>query len=299
MHLGRAGHVFFPRQTRRQLERLACRTPASVDWDLTHWSQRSLAQAAAEQDLVAYISPHTVGTILHDADLPIHQWRWWKTTIWDEEAVNRALKILWYYERIDSLWQSGEVLLAVDEAPNLQVLERAHPTQLVRPDQPERQEFTYRRHGTINLLAGLTLHTGHMWSECLVRNDGAHFRPALMHCLHPYGWAKRLHVILDNGSSHISGDTAAFFHSLSPRVHILLTPPNASWLNQAEALLEAFSERYLVRGSWANRPAMLEHITNSTAEYNQCFAHPFNWQWSCHDFRYWLNNTPGLIRCRT
>ena len=295
----RGDHAFFPRQTRRQIERLACRTPTSVDRELTHWSQRSLAQTAVDRELVEYIAPVTIGQILHEAGLPIHQWRWWKTTIWDEEAVNRAIQILWYYERIDSLWQRGEVVLALDEAPNLQVLERAHPTQRMRPGQPERQEFTYRRHGTVNLLAGLTLPTGHMWSESLDKNDGEHFRPALTRCLHPYGWAKRLHVILDNGSSHISGDTLAFFQSLAPRVHILLTPPNASWLNQAEALLEAFSERYLVRGSWADRPAMLEHIANSTAEYNQRFAHPFDWQWTCHDFWYWLNNTPGLIRCKT
>jgi len=37
---------------------------------------------------------------LRQADLQLHGFRWWKTTIWDEEAVERALKILWYYERI-------------------------------------------------------------------------------------------------------------------------------------------------------------------------------------------------------
>jgi hypothetical protein len=58
--------ALFPQQTRRQIERLACRTPASVEWDLTHWSLWSLAQAAAEQDLVERISPVRVGQILHD-----------------------------------------------------------------------------------------------------------------------------------------------------------------------------------------------------------------------------------------
>jgi len=192
---GQADHAFFSRRTRRQIERLACRTPASVDWELTHWSQRSLAQIAVDRELVESIAPVTIGQILHEADLPIHQWRWWKTTIWDEEAVNRAVKILWYYERFDSLWQRGEVVLALDEAPNLQVLERNHSTQLVRPGQPERQEFTYHRHGTINVLAGLTLHTGHMWSECLDKNDGEHFRPALTRCLHAYAFVHRKQVL--------------------------------------------------------------------------------------------------------
>jgi hypothetical protein len=62
----------------------------------------------------------TVGDILRKAALHPHRFGYWKTTVWDDEAVARALKILWYYERIDSLWQRGEVILAVDEKPNLQ-----------------------------------------------------------------------------------------------------------------------------------------------------------------------------------
>jgi hypothetical protein len=138
-----------------------------------------------------------------------------------------------------------------------------------------------------------------MWAECLDKNDGEHFRPAIRRLLHPYGWANRIHLIIDNGSSHISGDTTAFFQDLAPRVHVLFTPVNASWLNQAESLLEAFTERYLLRGNWSSRPQMIQHILDSQVDYNQHYQHPFNWEWSCRDFMYWLNNTPDLIRCRT
>ncbi len=291
--------VFFPRSERKQVERLACHEPRAVDRCLTHWSHRSLAQAAVEEEYVDAISHATVGNILREADLRPHCFRYWKTTIWDDEAVARALKILWYYERIESLWQKREVILAVDEEPNLQVLERAARKQRMRPGQIERQEFDYHRHGTINLLVALTVDNGHMWAECLDKNDGEHFRPAMRRLLHPYSWARRIHLIIDNGASHISGDTTEFFENLSPRVQVLLTPPNASWLNQAEALLEAFDERYLLRGAWCSRMTMIQHIMASTQDYNQHFAHPFDWQWSCRKFQYWLNNTPGLIRCKT
>ena len=149
------------------------------------------------------------------------------------------------------------------------------------------------------MLVALTVSNGHMWAECLDKNDGEHFRPAMRRLLHPYSWAQRIHLIIDNGSSHISGDTTEFFENLSPRVHILLTPADASWLNQAEALLEAFDERYLLRGDWCSRMTMIQHILDSTQDYNQHFAHPFDWHWSCRKFQYWLNNTPGLIRCKT
>jgi len=299
MRLDLVAHLFFPRGQRKGIERLAQCEPESVSWHATHWSFRSLAEATVEQGYADTIAHTTVRKILYAAKLRLPRFRFWKTTIWDDEAVARALKILWYYERIESLWQCGEVLLAVDEKPNLQVLERAYPKQPMRPGQIERVEFDYKRHGTIHLLAGLTLRTGHMFAECLDKNDGEHFRPALQRFLHPYSWAHRIHLVIDNGSSHTSGETMEFFESLKPRIHVLFTPTNASWLNQAEALLEAFSTRYLIRGSWCSRNRMVEHILGSKQEYNQRYARPFDWQWSCRDFCYWLNNTPGLIRCKT
>jgi hypothetical protein len=290
---------FFPSAERTAIEALACQSPASVGWDVTHWSQRSLAQAAGELEYVESIHQTTVRDILREADLQPHRFRFWKTTIWDDEAVERALKILWYYERIESLWKRGEVIICADEKPNIQVLERTMPTHSMRPSQIERQEFEYKRHGTINLLVGLIVYNGRRWAECLDKNDGEHFRPAVRRLLHPYGWARRIHLIIDNGSSHTSDDTMEFFHDLAPRIHILFTPVDASWLNQAESLLEAFNERYLIRGNWNCRDRMIQHILDSQSDYNQRFAHPFNWTWSCRQFRYWLNNTPGLIRCKT
>lgn len=299
MRRAQDARAFFPPRERQRIEWLACQEPQRLGWDVTHWSQRSLAQAAVEAAYVERIHHTTVGTILQEADLQPHRFRYWKTTVWDEQAVERASKILWYYERIESLWQRGEVIIGVDEKPNIQVLERAAAKQLMRPGQIERQEFEYIRHGTINLLTSLIVHNGRMGAECLDKNDGAHFRPALGRLLHPYNWAKRIHLIIDNGPSHSSGETTAFLHELAPRIHVLWTPVNASWLNQAESLLEAFSERYLLRGSWSSRALLIQHILSSQCDYNQRFAHPFAWEWSCRDFKYWLNNTPSLIRCRT
>ncbi len=307
MHRVPVDRVCFPPAEREAIQDLACQSPSRVGWKATHWSQRigmplrgkPMAQAAGELEYVDSIHQTTVRAILSEADLQPDRFRYWKTTVWDDEAVERALKILWYYERIDHFWRRGEVILCGDEKPNLQVLERKRPIRLMRPGHIELQEFEYIRHGTVILLAGLTVYNGRMWAECLDKNDGEHFRPALCRWLHPYGWANRIHVILDNWASHVSAETAAFLQSLSPRLHVLFTPVNASWLNQAESLLEAFSTRYFLRGSWNSRGHMVQHISDSRADYNQRFAHRFHWDWSCRDFLYWLNNTPGLIRCKT
>jgi len=64
-----------------------------------------------------------------------------------------------------------------------------------RPSQIERQEFEYHQHGTLNVLAALIVYNGHMGAACLDKNDSEHFRPALCRLLHPYAWAKRIHVV--------------------------------------------------------------------------------------------------------
>ena len=113
---------FFPSVQRQAIEDLACQEPDRVGWKVTHWSQRSLAQAAGELEYVDSIHQTTVRDILCEADLQPHRSRSWKTTIWDDRAVANALKILRYYERIERLWQRGEVIICLDEKPNLQVL---------------------------------------------------------------------------------------------------------------------------------------------------------------------------------
>ena len=59
----RAGRVFFSESERQAIEDLACEAPAEVGWSVTHWSQRSLALAAAEQEIVTDIHHTTIGDI--------------------------------------------------------------------------------------------------------------------------------------------------------------------------------------------------------------------------------------------
>lgn len=297
-----AGPRSFPPSVRRAIESLASAPPVAADRELTHWSSRSLAEAAVSREIVPTIHYATVSRMLHAARLRPHVWCAWKHTVWTDSAIQRALNILWVYERVEWLWHKGIVVLAVDEKPSLQVLERAAPTVPMRPGMPERRAFDYIRHGTVNLLTSLTLHTGHMGLACLERNDGAHFRPALQHLIQPYACAKHIWLILDNGPSHTSAQTRHFLAHLAypaQRVRVLFTPPGASWLNLAESLLQAFSTRYLVRGDWPSRSAMIDHLVAAQHEYNHLFAHPFAWRWTRQHFRIWLAGTPGLIRCST
>jgi DDE superfamily endonuclease len=274
---------------------LACCNPLGLGLHMTHWSMRSLAQAAAERGLVPAIAHSTISLILRAADLQPHRSRYWKTPTVDAAFVKRAGQILWCYERASDLAAKGEVVLCLDEKPNLQVLERRCPTRGMRPGEIEHQEFEYIRHGTVNFLAALTVHTGKMRGWCLDRNDGEHLRAVLPELFRDHHRARRVHVIWDGGSSHVAEETTMWLHLHYPRVRTLVTPPHAGWLNQAELLLRAFSERYLKRGDWKSRQQMIEHLDASWPEYNERFAHPITWSWTRQKMRGWVaRRAPGL-----
>jgi DDE superfamily endonuclease len=267
---------------------LACSNPSGVGLRMTHWSTRGLALAAAECGLVPTISHSTVSLIQRAADLQPHRSRYWKTPKLDAAFVKSAARILWCYEMASKLAERGEVVLCLDEKPNIQVLERRCPTRPVRQGQIERREFEYIRHGTVNMLVRLVVHTGTMRAWCLDKNDGDHLRAILPDLLRDYRRLRRVHVIWDGGPSHTAADTRAFLHARYPNVRLLTTPPHASWLNQAELLLRAFTAHYLNRGDWKSRGQLIEHIDASWPEYNRLFAKPIAWSWTRQNMRRWM-----------
>ncbi len=238
--------------------------------------------------MVPHIAHSTVSLILRQATLQPHRWCYWKTPTLNQEFVTRASKILWCYEQIDRLARRGEVVICFDEKPNVQALERRCPPPPMRRGQPERQEFEYLRHGTVNFAVALLVHGGEMRGWCLDKNDTEHLLPVLEELLDEFGEARRIHLIWGGGPSHRSQGTQDYLRGHRDKVRVLVTPAHASWLNQGELLLRAFSERYLKRGSWESRQALMNHLDKAWLEYNHRFAHPFTWSWTQRDMRQWV-----------
>jgi hypothetical protein len=270
------------------VEQLACTEPAGVGLEMTHWSTRSLAKIAMQRGLVPHIAHSTVSLILRHADLQPHRSRYWITPTLNPDFLQQAARILWLYERIETLKAHDEIALALDEKPNLQALQRTQPTQLMRPGQIERQEFEYERHGIVNFLALLNIYNGKMRSCCLDRNDSEHLCRALPALLRPFHSFRRVHLVWDGGPSHISAATTSFLRSrYGSWLRILCTPAHASWLNQAEILLKSVEVRYLLRGNWTSRQHLINHLYDSTPEYNRLWAQPVQWSWTRRDLHNW------------
>jgi len=273
---------------RVSIEQLACSAPSGLGLEMTHWSTRSLAEIAMKRGLVSHIAHSTVSLILRNADLQPHRHRYWITPTLNAAFLEQASRVLWVYERIEMLKAQNEIALALDEKPNIQALQRTHPTQPMRAGQIERQEFEYERHGVVNFLALLNLYNGKMRSCCLEKNDSEHLCRSLPALLQPFHSFKRVHLIWDGGPSHTSATTASFLRSrYGDWLRILSTPAHSSWLNQAEILLKCFEIRYLQRGNWTSRQHLIEHLHDSTPEYNRLWAQPINWSWTRRDLRNW------------
>ena len=92
--------------------------------------------------------------------------------------------------------RAGLWVVCVDEMPNLQILER-HPIRRARPGRIEHQEFEYTRHGTVNLLLFLIVHSGRMELAVEPKKDAARYIGALRSFSPPASWLAR--GVLDPG----------------------------------------------------------------------------------------------------
>lgn len=288
---GRQGNSGRPQQIspvqRAQIVELACLEPIAKGLHITHWSSEDLADQAVTDGIVSALSPATVRRILHDVDLQPHRTRYWKTARLDPQFKERAEQVLWCYGNADRLAEQGIWVVCVDEIPTFQVLERK-PIRRAIPGSIEQQEFDYTRHGTVNMLVFLVVHSGLMQLAFLAKNDAEHYVPELELFHRQHKELRGVFLIQDGGPSHIAGSTRRYFAGSHGWWRPRYTPANASWLDQAEILIHAFKHYYLKRASWKSQEELKTHVLASWPEYNHRYAHPFEWTWTNQKMRQWF-----------
>ena len=282
---------------RAQIVALACLEPVAKELHITHWSSVDLARQAVADGIVAAISPRTVRDILRNVDLQPHRTRYWKTARLDAQFKERAEQVLWCYGNAARLADQGVWVVCVDEIPTFQVLER-DPIRRAIPGSIEQQEFDYTRHGTVNMLLFLVVHTGLMELVFLEQNNHDHYLPELELFRKHHRELQSVFLIQDGGPSHIAAETQRYFAKSHGWWKPRYTPANASWLNQAEILIHSFKHYYLKRKSWKTKNELTQHVLASCSEYNHCYAHPFEWTWTNHALRRWFAKHTAGIQCK-
>ena len=272
---------------RAQIVELACLEPVAEGLHITHWTSEDLARQAVADGIVPAISARTVRRILHDVDLQPHRTRYWRTARLDPQFKQRAEQVLWCYGNADRLAERGYWVVCADEMPNHQVLER-DPIRHSIPGSIEQREFEYTRHGTVNILNFLIVHSGRMEATCIETKDAKHYIEELRRFRRRHHHLRGVYLIHDGDSSHTAGLTREYFRSCHGWWRSRFTPAHASWLDQAEILNNAFGYHYMRRGSWTSRQEFIAHIAASWPEYNERYAHPFEWTWTNQKMRRWF-----------
>lgn len=153
-----------------------------------------------------------------------------------EQYRQRMYDLLALYARP---FRRQEPVVCVDEKSK-QLLRDTRAPLPAQPGAPAKHDYEYARAGTCNLFVAVEPKSGRRTVEVTDRRAKIDFVAFVKHLLeHVYAKARRIHLVLDNLSTHfracfeaVLGVQAAT--SLLRRVVFHYTPKHASWLNMAE-----------------------------------------------------------------
>lgn len=188
----------------------------------------------------------------------------------DPEFIPKAAEIVGLY--LDP--PDGALVVAVDEKPHIQALERAQGyLKLPNGRALSGQSHDYKRHGTSTLFAALDVASGEVTARHYKRRRRVEFLD-FMNRIVATEPEREIHVILDNLSTHKpKRDRWLAGHK---NVHLHFTPTHASWLNQIECWFSILGGQSLRGASFTSVGQLRKHIDAFIEHYNLS-ARPFAW----------------------
>ena len=239
--------------------------------DTSSWTADLIAAQLAGNGLP--LSASTVRRVLTEAKVRPHKVRGWLNRADDDAFWAQAGAVCRLYLDIPA----STLLASVDEKTGIQARSRIRPALPARPGRDRRIEFEYKRHGTVSIVAAMDVATGQVVAERIERNNSAHFIRFLALLDHNTDPALRIHLIMDNGSSHTSKATRAWL-AAHPRFTVTHTPKHASWLNMIEQWFSALTRGALRGRDFASRDDLEAKITAFTVRHNRT-ARPYKWRY--------------------
>jgi transposase len=235
---------------------LACQKPKELGHPHELWTIqllvrhiRSHCQEAGHPSL-AQVAGGTVSKILARNKVRPHKVRYYLERR-DPDFEPKMVQILMVYEEVQLQRDQGQedptVTISYDERPGIQAIESKAPD---LPPVPGRhptvgREFEYVRHGTSSLLAGVDLMTGHVHHLMRDRHRSREFIEFLQLLDRSYAPDKKIRLILDNHSSHLSRETNDYLKTVPNRFEFVFTPVHGSWLNLIETLFSKMARSVL------------------------------------------------------
>ncbi|MCP4490247.1 MAG: IS630 family transposase [Gammaproteobacteria bacterium] len=277
-------------EARAWLLALACEKPKELGYSYELWTTELLARHAREHcrkaghSSLARLSRGTVSKILNRNDLRPHKVRYYLERR-DPEFDRKMVEVLHVYREVEVLREQGgdpaastTAYLSYDEKPSIQALGTTSEDLPPVPGAFDRiyRDYEYVRHGTLSLLAGIDLLTGHIHGLVAPRHRSREFIEFLKLVHEYYPVHCRIRVVLDNHSSHISKETRAYLKTVPNRFEFIFTPKHGSWLNLIECFFARMAKTVLRGIRVASKEELADRIRLFLKEVNQT---PVQYRW--------------------
>jgi transposase len=274
---------------------VACIKPVALGLAAELWTLSALAgYIAAQAERVGFprlarAGKSTVWRILDEHQLKPHKITYYLEKR-DPDFDRKMHEVLMVYQEV-SLSAAGEIqagrphpvyTISVDEKPGVQALGLTAPDLPPVPGQAPTvsRDYEYVRHGTVSILAGIDLHTGHVLAHVEDRHRSSEFIALLRTLDAYYPLEATIRVVLDNHSAHISKETMAYLATRPGRFEYVHTPKHGSWLNLIECAFSKMARTFLRQIRVASVAELKERILKGIAEMN---AAPVVFRWKKFD----------------
>ena len=260
---------------------LACRKPKELGYPHELWTTRLLAAhvrdngPAAGHPSLSRLAQGTVCKILADHAVKPHKVRYYLERR-DPQFEPKMAEILCVYRQIAVLREHGQnaasagegmdgslAIISYDEKPGIQAIGTTAPD---LPPLPGRsptvlRDHEYKRHGTVTLMAGIDLLSGHVHALVRERHRSREFIEFLKLLDAAYPADTAIEIILDNHSAHVSRETTAWLAAQpTGRFTFTFTPTHGSWLNLIEGFFSKLARSMLRHLRVASKHELKERL---------------------------------------
>ncbi len=270
---------------------IACTKPKDHGLAAELWSISALARFVSEGAeaagfaRLANAGKSTVWRILNENEIKPHKIRYYLEKR-DPEFDRKMQEVLMVYRDV-SIYREGAVhdarpnpiyTVSVDEKPGIQAIGLTAPDLPPVPGKASTvgRDYEYVRRGTVSILAGIDLHSGHIFANVEDRHRSVEFIALLKRLDEYYPSEAIIRVVLDNHSAHISRETMAYLASRPGRFEYVHTPKHGSWLNLVECTFSKMARTFLRHIRVKSIDELKERILRGIEEFN---ASPVVFRW--------------------
>jgi transposase len=231
------------------------------------------------------MSASSVFRLLNPQDLQPHKVRYYLERR-DLDFDAKRAEVLCVYQQVEFILENEELKPLCDvicRTTRSQVSRRsATPPKICLLFQKKHttigRDSEYKRHGTLNLLAGIDLVSGEVIGSVEERHRSREFVEFLKKLDTHYSPELRIQIILDNHSAHISKETKAYLVSVPDRFELIFTPKHGSWLNLIESFFAKMTKQVLRHLRVNSKDELKQRIEQYFQEINENPV-PFRWKY--------------------